>query len=621
MEAKEQPPKPETGFDPKPDPGAKPTRILWSYMRPHRRKLALGVLLSLAVTGSSLAGPLVTKTVLDRLAADQSIVGPVVLLGALLVAGSVLGLWQWIMLGTLGERVVLDARGTMVRRLFRVRIPELTGRSSGEFVTRVTSDTVMLREAAAGSLVQLVNGVVGLFGALALMAVLDTVLLATTVGTLLVVAALAGVLMPKMAKAQREAQAAVGRVGSALEGAMRAIRTVKASRAEERETERVLVEARESARHSIRSVRMEAIAWTITWGGISLAVMLVLAIGAYRVDQGALAVSGLVAFLLYLFQLMGPASELTQTFTQLQSGIAAAARISEIEALGVEESEPTAHPEPGTVAAPTPAVLSFSEVTARYAPGTAPALNGVSLDIARTGHTAIVGPSGAGKTTAFSLMLRFLHPEHGEISLDGLPLQHWSLEALRQRIAYVEQDTPLVPGTLAENLRYTHPEATDEELWAALATVQLDDRARELPEGLDTLLTGAAISGGERQRIALARALVSRPEILLLDEATAQLDGLTEAAVQVAIRELAHRGAVVTIAHRLSTVIDADRIVLLEAGRTRAVGTHAELLEADELYRDLVSALRIATATTPEPEPGTEPDAGTPERQLEPSAG
>jgi ATP-binding cassette subfamily B protein len=566
-------------------------RTLWSFVRPHKRTLAIGMLLGLGTTAASLATPMVSKAVLDGLAASTSITPAVSLLVVLLLLSSGLGLIQWILLGKMGERVVLDARSSMVRRLFRVRVGELAGRSPGELVTRVTSDTVLLREAAASSLVQLVNGVISLVGALILMAMLDGVLLLATLAALAGVGIIVGLLMPPMAKAQEQAQGAVGRLGGVLEGALRAIRTVKASRAEARESDRVISEATESARQSVRAIRYEAVAWTVAGFGIGLATLLILGLGAWRVSENLLTVSALVAFLLYAFQLMEPVGTLTQTVSGLQSGVAAAMRIREVDAF---ELEPADTGRPGRATTVTSA-LTFENVTARYAPGAAPALQDVSLTIPRRGHTAIVGPSGAGKTTMFSLLLRFLNPEAGRLVLDEIPLPDWSLQDLRRRIVYVEQDTPLVPGTLRENLLYTHEDAGEPALWEALRAVRLEERVRDLPDGLDTVLSTAAISGGERQRIALARALVSDPEILLLDEATAQLDGLTEAAVHEVIARIARTGAVLTIAHRLSTVIDADQIVVLESGRVRARGTHQELLETDDLYRDLVAALRIAT--------------------------
>ncbi len=584
---------------PTPDlPARAKIRLLWAYARPHKRILIIGLLLGLVATGAELVTPLVTKSVLDGLEMDESLRGPVTLLAVLLVAGATVELIQTILLGTLAERIILAARTGMVRHLLRTKVTELGSRSAGEMVTRVTSDTILIREATTSSIVNGVNGLVGLVGALALMAYLDLVLLGTTLGVIVVVAILAGLLMPKLAKAQQEAQEEMGALGGRLEGVLRALRTVKAARAEARETGRIALHAERSAEKSIRAVRLEAWAWTITGGGINLAVMLILGVGAYRVAAGDITVTTLVAFLLYAFQLMMPVMLLTMSLTSVQSGLAAAARIGEIDAMATESDEPAAAPAATTTAA-ADAALELRDVEYRYSPESAPALDGVSLTIPRHGHTAIIGPSGAGKTTVFSLLLKFLQPQRGEIVLDGRPFPEWRLSDLRSRIAYVEQDTPLVPGTLRENLGYAAPEATEDELWAALATVRLDQRVRELEHGLDTVLSPTTMSGGERQRVALARALVTDAELLLLDEATAQLDGLSEAAVAEGIRRQAATGAVVTIAHRLSTVIDADQIVLLEAGRVRAVGTHQELLQADELYGELVAALRISTAPQP----------------------
>lgn len=239
-------------------------------------------------------------------------------------------------------------------------------------------------------------------------------------------------------------------------------------------------------------------------------------------------------------------------------------------------------------------VLELKGVTASYGPGRASAVRGVDLAVPARGHTAIVGPSGAGKTTVFSLLLRFLEPQEGALLLDGVPYHRHSHAAIRSRLAYVEQDTPVVPGTIRDNLLISRPEAGEEELRQVLADVRLTEKVESLDEGLDTELSTAAVSGGERQRIALARALLRKPDVLLLDEATAQLDALTESAVHHCVRRRAREHAVVTIAHRLSTVIDADTIVVMDAGGVRARGTHDELLATDSLYRDLVEALRIA---------------------------
>ncbi|TDB78807.1 ABC transporter ATP-binding protein [Micromonospora sp. KC721] len=585
--------------DPKPRDVLPKLRTLATFLAPHWRVLLLGLLLGLLANAASLATPMATKWVLDSLGGSAALTKPIATLVALVVVGAGITLWQWILLGALAERVVLDARTSMIRRYFAATVSALTARPTGELVTRVTSDTGLLH-AASSSVIGLVNGALALIGTLVLMGVLDLVLLGCTITAVIVVGALMAALLPSIGRAEEAAQDSVGRLGGTLEAALRAVRTVKASRAETRQGDRIISHARESAAHGVRAARRGATVWTVSWTGIQLAIIVILGIGAWRAERGLIDISSLIAFLLYAFQLMGPIGELTQNLTALQSGVAAAARIRQVQAIDAERSQPRhASPRGGDQADDGP-LLVLRGVTATYAPGTVPAVRDIDLEIPRRGHVAIVGPSGAGKTTLFSLILRFLEPQEGELVLDGRPYHTYTHGEIRARLAYVEQETPIVPGTIRDNLLFTHPDATDAELRAVLEAVRLDDKIDSLPDGLDTSLESSEVSGGQRQRIALARAILRTPELLLLDEATAQVDGLTEAALQDCIRDRAHRGAVVTIAHRLSTVLDAGTIVVMESGRVRARGTHAELLAADELYRQLVEALRIAEGSQPE---------------------
>ncbi|MCE0536456.1 ABC transporter ATP-binding protein/permease [Kineosporia rhizophila] len=582
----------DTGTDTGTGPGQRDRfALLWRYARPQARSLVLAGVLGLGVSASGLVSPLATREVLGALGSGESLADPILLLLALIVVGAGMSWWQWRVLGAMAEHVVYDVREGMIRRYLQAKVLPLLARPSGELVTRVTSDSVLLREAASSSVIGLINAFVLLIGTLVLMAVLDLVLALATVGSIAVVTVLFVMLMPAIGVAQGRSQAALGELGGELDGTLRAIKTVKAAGAEPRQVQRLLEHAQQARIQSLTAVRREALVWTIAWTGVETAILVILGVGAWRVDQGAMDVPTLIAFLLYAFGLIGPVMEISQNATTLQTGLAAAGRISEVESLEVEQqfeqAGPTRSPDAG---AP---VVELAGVTARYAPGVAPAVRELDLVIPARGHIALVGPSGAGKTTVFSLILRFLEPEHGQLRLNGVPYEQIRPAEVRRHLAYVEQETPVVPGTIRENLLYANPDATDSEVTDVLKRIRLQDKIDELPDGLDTRLGDSTVSGGQRQRIALARALLARPAVLLLDEATAQVDGITEAAIHDAVRQQAREGAVVTIAHRLSTVLDADQIVVMQASRVVARGTHEELLRDSPLYAELVAALRI----------------------------
>lgn len=567
-------------------------RVLFSFFRPHTGRLVVGTLLGLAVTATVLWTPLVVEDVMDALASGGSISGPIVLLTVLTVVGIAAMLAQWLVLGRVGENVVYDARAVLVRRFFRGRERDVAAHPAGELVSRATSDTLLLRDATSWSVAETINAVVAIIGTVVLMGVIDPMLLALTLVAIVVFGGIMAAVMPRLGVARARAQEALGRMGGELEGGVRALRTVKVAGAEQRQSEAVLVQARQARRHGIRAVAAEAFAWTAASGGIQAATVAIVAVGAWRVSEGYLTVAALVAFLMYVFNFSAPMTELATALSDLQSGMAAAQRIAEVQSIELEE--PADAPAPVAVLAPgsgTP-VLDFRGVFASYVPGR-PAVRDLTLQIPRTGHVALVGPSGAGKSSVLTLALRFLDPDAGEILLDGTPYADLTYAQVRERFAYVEQETPVVPGTIRDNLLYASPHASEAELARVLDTILLTEDLADLPDGLDTSLVSAAVSGGQRQRIAMARALLRAPEILLLDEATSQVDARTEAAIHQAVKAAAKRGAVITVAHRLATVVDADTIVVMEAGTVRAAGTHAQLVETDELYHDLVTALRI----------------------------
>jgi ATP-binding cassette subfamily C protein len=489
---------------------------------------------------------------------------------------------------------VLTARRGLVTRLLRLRIAAVDRSEPGDLMSRVTADTTLLREVTTGSLVGGVTGVITLAATIAMMGLLDPVLLGVTLVALVVAAVVIGQVVPRINRAARRAQESVGVIGAALERMFGAFRTVKASGAEQREGQRVQAAAVQAWSASVRAAKWEALAGNIAGLAVQVAILAVLSIGGTRVASHAISVATLVAFLLYVYYLMPPINAVVSAISQYQVGSAAVARIREAQALPVEPHDSPADAPPPNGA---PAAVAFENVHFRYRPELPLIHHGVSFAIEPGGMTAFVGPSGAGKTTVFSLIERFYEADSGRVLLDGIDVRGWPIPALREQIGYVEQDAPVLSGTLRENLTYGAPHAGDEELRAVLATARLDALVAHLPDGLETHVghRGTKLSGGERQRVAIARALLRRPRLLLLDEATSQLDAVNEAALRDTIADAARTTPVLVVAHRLSTVTMADRIVVMDAGQVRAVGTHAELVAANPLYAELAATQFLAT--------------------------
>jgi ABC-type multidrug transport system fused ATPase/permease subunit len=581
-------------------------RRLLSYARPHTGALVLATLLGLLASGAGLAQPLVAKAVIDALGADGSLVGPVVLLASLVVLGAVLGAGNNWLLGRTAERVVLQVRRGLADRLVRLRVAELDRSAPGDLISRATADSSLLRSATTSALVDLINGTVGLLGALALMGYLDLRLLAVSMSVLAGVGLIVGVVVPRIRRALLAAQEAVGAVGSALDRALGAARTVKSSGAERSETAAVDRSAQEAYDAGLRSVKYNALVAVVSGLSIQVPFLAVLGTGGMLVARGELPVSTLIAFLLYLFYLIGPIGQVVGGLTTLQQGLGAVDRIRTVEEMAVEDDvpgPPVPAPGDGVPAAagdPAPLPVSFEGVTFGY-PGRGPVLRDVTFEAPGPGLTAVVGPSGAGKSTLFSLLMRFYDLDGGRIRVGGLDVSTMPRPQLRRLIGYVEQDAPALSGTVAENLRYAAPDATDEQVAQVLALTRLDELMDRLPDGEQTVVgtRGVLLSGGERQRLAIARALLRRPAVLLLDEATSQLDARNEQALRTVVQQVAQQRTVVVVAHRLSTVTAADRIVVLDAGRVRATGSHAELLAGDPLYAEL-AATQLLTAAAPD---------------------
>jgi ATP-binding cassette, subfamily B, bacterial AbcA/BmrA len=368
------------------------------------------------------------------------------------------------------------------------------------------------------------------------------------------------------------------------------VRLVKSSNAEEREYANGKKGINSLFQFGLKEAKVQAL--IVPLMSLVLMVMLVIIIGygGVRVSSGALTAGDLVAFLLYLFQIMMPVGQLANFFTQLQKAIGATERI--ITTLEFEEEDSTT----GRVLSHAKQPITVEQLSFAYEKGET-ILHGLNFTLQTGKVTAIVGPSGGGKTTLFSLLERFYRPSEGTIRIGGEPISQFSLKSWRSQIGYVSQESPLIAGTIRENICYgIDKDVSDEELKRIAKMAYADQFIDEFPDGYETEVgeRGVKLSGGQRQRIGIARALIRDPQILMLDEATSSLDSTSEIYVQKALENLMAGRTTLVIAHRLSTVVDADLILFIEKGRITGRGTHEELYQSHEMYREFATQqLRI----------------------------
>ena len=577
---------------------------LLPYLFEKRGLLTVVIVLSVLGAAASLAQPLLVSQVITQVQ-DGAMLGPLVwLLVALVVVAGLLTAFQHYLLQRMGEGVVLSSRRRLVGRMLRLPIAEFDARRTGDLVSRVGADTTMLRAVLTQGLVEAVGGTLTFVGALIGMAILDPVLLGLTLLVVFTAIGLVLGLSGRIRRASAEAQAKVGDLAAAVERAVSAIRTVRAANATEREAEGIDRDAVGAYRAGLKVARVSALIMPVASIAMQVAFLTVIGVGGFRVASGAIEISSLVAFILFLFMMIMPLGQAIGAVSAVNQALGALGRIQEIIDLPGEQEGDAALAGGAVDPIDTEDAVRFEEVRFAYPeavvaaatgddevpePADREVLRGVSFGAVKGQRTALVGPSGAGKSTILALIERFYDPTGGVVRLDGVDLRSLDRERLRSLIGYVEQDAPVLAGSLRDNLLLGSPEASDADCIRVLHEVNLGGVLERDAAGLDAAVgeDGVMLSGGERQRLAIARALLAAPPILLLDESTSSLDGRNEQAMREALDAVAEHRTLIVIAHRLSTVVDSDRIVVLEQGRVIGVGTHSELVQSTPLYRDL----------------------------------
>lgn len=548
-----------------------------------RRLLVAGLAASVLTTAAGLVVPLLTKNLVDGFSLSSLSVPLMSAIALAFIAQAVINGLSIYWLSVVGYKIVSSLRDRMWMKLIRLPVSYFDRQSSGETVSRVVNDTSVVQDLISNRFPQFISGIISIIGAVIILLLMDWKM---TMLMLISVPLTIAIMFPlgrKMAQISRGLQDETAAFTGHVQQTLGEIRLMKASTAEQSEERKGLAGIERLFQFGLKEARIFALIAPIMYLVVMIVVVMIIGYGGIRVSNGTMSTGSLVAFLLYLFQIIMPITSFAVFFTQLQKAKGATERIIAILDLP---------PEPGQDGIDMDIKnepIHVDNVSFAYSKEE-PVLKGISFTAQPGDMIAFAGPSGGGKTTMFGLLERFYEPSSGEIRIGSTPIADLSMASWRSQIGYVPQESAMMAGTIRENLVYGlagGKTILDEQLWEVARMAYADQFIRSFPNGLDTEVgeRGVKLSGGQRQRIAIARAFLRDPKILMMDEATASLDSQSEGIVQEALMQLMKGRTTFVIAHRLSTIVDADQIIFIEKGQVTGMGTHEELLESHKLYR------------------------------------
>jgi ATP-binding cassette subfamily B protein len=564
-------------------------RLLATYLKPYRPQLALAIALLLTQAIANLYLPSLNADIINEGVAKGDVgyilyAGGLMLVVTLLLAGvSVLSVY-------LGSRTAMafgrDVRAAIFERVGSFSQTEVNLFGTPSLITRNTNDVQQVQMVIMLALNMMILAPIMAIGGIVMALREDVVLSSVLVVILPLMAALIGVMLVKAMPLFKAMQVKIDRINKVMRETLAGVRVIRAFVRDDFEKARFAMVNEDLTSTAMKVNRVFALMIPSLFGVLNVSTAAVMYFGAVRVDSGAMPIGNLTAFLAYIAQILISVMMATAMFAMVPRAAASAERIQ-----AVLDTEPSVcDPAEPIVPEERSGTVEFKDVEFRYPGAESPVLCGISFRAEPGQTTAIVGSTGSGKSTLINLIPRFYDVSGGSVAVDGVDVRSMASDELWSRIGFVPQRAFLFSGTVADNLRYGDREASDDELWHALEIAQAKTFVAEMPDELETSVAqgGATVSGGQRQRLAIARALVKRPEIFVFDDSFSALDFKTDSALRAALKRETATATVIIVAQRVSTILHADRIVVMDAGRVVDVGSHAELMERCETYREIV---------------------------------